>query len=131
MCPLAFLESNKERKMRLKRLTPDLVRRLLGVMARCREIVALGRDGWAAQAKDVHWIVGYNSRQKIFNLFACRDWDGEGRIPPGVPGIVVEYDQETDELEFLVAAVEVAGLTCLYTGDTVWPDGRVTNLFDL
>lgn len=57
-------------------------------------------------------IIGYNSRAKIFNLFA-----GEPHIDK--PTLCLTYDQDTDDLELIVAWLDVAGRECLYLADNI------------
>lgn len=75
----------------------------------------------------VDHIIGYNSRAKIFNLFASVD-----PVHP-LDGMVlcVTYDQDTDDLEIIAAAVEVAGRKLLYEGDYKECPGQVMENYDL
>ncbi len=72
-------------------------------------------------------IIGYNSRAKIFNLFASVD----PAHPLGGTVLCVTFDQDTDDLEIIVAAVEVAGRKLLYQGDCKEQPGQVTDNYDL
>jgi hypothetical protein len=72
-------------------------------------------------------IIGYNSRAKMFNLFASVD----PVHPLNGTVLCVTYDQDTDDLEIVAAAVEVAGRKLLYQGDCREQPGQVTDNYDL
>lgn len=72
-------------------------------------------------------IVGYNSRGKIFNVFASKT----GGVDLGGTWLCVTYDQDTDELEILSAAVIAAGREVLYQPDEFEESQPATELFDV
>ena len=75
----------------------------------------------------VDHIIGYNSRAKIFNLFASVD----PACPLNGTVLCVTFDEDTDDLEIVVTAVEVAGCNLLYQGDYDERPGQVTENYYL
>jgi hypothetical protein len=73
-------------------------------------------------------IIGYNSRAKIFNLFASVN---PARALTEGSVLAVTYDEGTDDLEIIAAAVKVAGRKLLYRGNRAVRPGEVTNNLDL
>jgi hypothetical protein len=91
-------------------LPKDFARSCMRTAYPARQVIAVPPEA----LRSVVHVLGYNQNSKWWNVFASRHPD---RLERGDTCLCFTYDDSTDELELLCAAVRCAGLKCVYKGN--------------